>query len=86
MIIDIGTGVDESVVKWKYNDKDKWRDADIDELIHLYESVVHCKDCRHSRVYQTDSKGTMQTYCVAFVMSRTVTDDDFCSWGERREP
>ena len=86
MIIDIGTGVDESVVKWKYNDKDKWRDADIDELIHLYESVVHCKDCRYSRVYQTDSKGTMQTYCVAFVMSRTVTDDDFCSWGERRKP
>ena len=49
-------------------------------------SVVRCKDCRHSRVYQTDSKGTMQTNCVAFVMSRTVTDDDFCSWGERREP
>ena len=48
-------------------------------------SIVLCKDCRHSRVYQTDSKGTMQTYCVAFVMSRTVTDDDFCSWGERRE-
>ena len=50
------------------------------------EVVVRCKDCRHSRVYQTDSKGTMQTYCVAFVMSRTVTDDDYCSWGERREP
>ena len=49
-------------------------------------SIVRCKDCRYSRVYQTDSKGTMQTYCVAFVMSRTVTDDDFCSWGERREP
>lgn len=48
--------------------------------------VVRCKDCRYSRVYQTDSKGTMQTYCVAFIMSRTVTDDDFCSWGERREP
>ena len=48
--------------------------------------VVRCRDCRHSRVYQTDSNGTMQTYCVAFVMLRSVTDDDFCSWGERREP
>ena len=48
--------------------------------------VVQCRDCRHSRVYQTDSNGTMQTYCVAFVMLRSVTDDDFCSWGERREP
>ena len=45
--------------------------------------VVRCRDCRHSRVYQTDSNGTMQTYCVAFVMLRSVTDDDFCSWGER---
>lgn len=46
--------------------------------------VVRCKDCKHSRVYQTDSKGTMQTNCIAFVMPRTVTDDDFCSYGERR--
>lgn len=50
----------------------------------LQTDIVRCKDCRHSRVYQTDSKGTMQTYCVAFIMSRTVTNDDFCSWGERR--
>lgn len=57
---------------------------DGEELAELVK-VVRCKDCRHSRVYQTDSKGTMQTYCVAFIMSRTVTDDDFCSWGERRE-
>ena len=51
MIIDIGTEVDESVVRWKYNDKDKWRYADIDELIYLYESVVHCQDCIH---YESD--------------------------------
>lgn len=55
------------------------------EELKEYSGLVRCKDCRHSRVYQTDSKGTMQTYCVAFIMSRTVTDDDFCSWGERRE-
>lgn len=57
-----------------------------DECKYEHYPIVRCKDCRHSRIYQTDSEGTMQTYCVAFVMSRTVTDDGFCSWGERREP
>ena len=73
MIIDIGTGVDESVVRWKYNDKEKWRDADIDELIHLYESVVHCKDCRHY------AKG----HC--YMYGGQMNDDDYCSRAERRE-
>ena len=78
MIIDIGTGVDESVVKWKYNDKDKWRDADIDELIHLYESVVHCKDCRYwdrEDKYCTDGGG----------LCGGITEDDYCSMAVRRE-
>ena len=75
MIIDIGNGVDESVVKWKYNDKEKWRDADIDELIHLYESVVHCKDC----VRNNDGN-----YCdIAYFINDD--GDGFCNCGERRE-
>ena len=78
MIIDIGTGVDESVVMWKYNDKDKWRDADIDELIHLYESIVRCKDCRF-----------WKNEHLCLVMSRYGSIDTkaehYCSWGERRE-
>lgn len=81
MIIDIGTGVDESVVMWKYNDKDKWRDADIDELILLYESVVHCKDCRY-RNGKVNRKG----FEVCDATGMDITDNDFCSWGERREP
>ena len=76
MIIDIGTGVDESVVKWKYNDKDKWRDADIDELIHLYESIVHCKDCRH---YEDGMVG----YC--WEVERGVSEDFYCAYGERKK-
>ena len=67
----------------EYEDYEHATIVDIKEPLKV--AVVRCKDCRHSRVYQTDSKGTMQTYCVAFIMSRTVTDDDFCSWGERRE-
>ena len=82
MIIDIGTGVDESVVKWKYNDKEKWRDADIDELIHLYESVVHCKDCRHYESI-TDGYGLCRKRQTVLTTQR---EDDFCSYGERREP
>lgn len=86
MIINIGTGVDESVVKWKYNDKDKWRDADIDVLIHLYESVVHCKDCKYKRLY--DEGETKYYYCALEDRPNrnwSVDDTDYCSWGERRE-
>ena len=79
MIIDIGTGVDESVVKWKHNDKDKWHDADIDELIHLYESIVHCKDCRWYGAKYEDKEYDCPQGLYA------VCGDDFCSHGERRE-
>ena len=84
MIIDIGTGVDESVVKWKYNDKDKWRDADIDELIHLYESIVHCKDCLYKQLM--DEGDTKYYYCALEDRPNrnwSVDDTDYCSWGER---
>lgn len=84
MIIDIETGVDESVVKWKYNDKDKWRDADIDELIHLYESVVHCKDCRHA---EHREQMPNQVYCKRDKLSTFCAvhdDDDFCKYGKRK--
>lgn len=85
MIIDIGTGVDESVVKWKYNDKDKWRDADIDELIHLYESVVHCKDCKWYEQKQKNLPyAVKKRYCNRSCTLATK-EDDFCSYGERRE-
>ena len=74
MIINIGTGVDESVVMWKYNDKEMWRDADIDVLIHLYESVVHCKDCKW---YECGGLPCPLDVC------ETLGDDGFCSRGER---
>ena len=82
MIIDIGTGVDESVVKWKYNDKDKWRDADIDELIHLYESVVHCKDCRHANECH---KSVQYTRNEPNTVTIGYSPIEWCSRGERRE-
>ena len=83
MIIDIGTGVDESVVKWKYNDKDKWRDANIDELIHLYESVVYCKDCRYCTEHY-DRDGYPYWMCKEW--DGGTDADGYCHCGERKEP
>lgn len=47
--------------------------------------VVRCKDCMFSEVYQNDSSGVMGRFCEAFTQVRMVTDDDYCSYGERKE-
>ena len=46
--------------------------------------VVRCKDCVFSEVYQNDSSGVMGRFCEAFTQVRMVSDDDFCSYGERK--
>ena len=47
--------------------------------------IVHCEDCMFSKVYQNDSSGVEGRFCEAFTQVRMVTDDDFCSYGERKE-
>lgn len=47
--------------------------------------VVRCKDCRFSEIFQNDSSGVMAMYCRAFTFERMVAEDDYCSYGERRE-
>lgn len=47
--------------------------------------VVRCKDCKCSEVFQNDSSGVMARYCNALRLVRMVADDDYCSYGERRE-
>lgn len=37
MIIQIGTKADESKILWKHKESDKWKKADIDDLIKVYE-------------------------------------------------
>ena len=37
MIIQIGTKIDESRILWKHKESDKWKRADIDDLIEAYE-------------------------------------------------
>ena len=46
--------------------------------------VIRCKDCKFSEVFQNDSSGVMARYCKAFTLKRMVADDDYCSYGERR--
>ena len=50
-----------------------------------WEPVVRCKDCKFSEVFQNDSSGVMARYCDAFTLKRKVADDDFCSYGGRRD-
>lgn len=47
--------------------------------------VVRCKDCKGSEVFQNDSSGVMARYCKAFTLKRMVADDDYCSYGERKD-
>ena len=49
------------------------------------EVVVRCKDCRFSEIFQNDSSGVRAMYCKAFTFDRMVAEDDYCSYGERRE-
>lgn len=50
------------------------------------EVVVRCKDCRFSEIFQNDSSGVRAMYCRAFTFERMVSEDDYCSYGERKEP
>lgn len=45
--------------------------------------IVRCKECMFSEVYQNDSSGVMGRFCEAFTQVRMVSDDDYCSYGER---
>jgi hypothetical protein len=47
--------------------------------------IVFCKECLFSEAYQNDSSGVMGRFCEAFTQVRMVSDEDFCSRGERKE-
>ena len=44
--------------------------------------IVRCKECR--RRYRSGYRG--DEYWVCDFMDAKIKDDDFCSYGERREP
>lgn len=51
MIIEIPD--DNSIVKWKKNDKEDWKSAEISDLIKAYEGkpqdkpIIKCQDCKY---------------------------------------
>ena len=77
--------------RWNVNDdqdfcnKEVWHALEEAPTINAVE-VVRCKDCIVSETFQRDSNGTTERYCKAFTHLRMVADDDYCSYGERREP
>lgn len=84
MIIQIGTDADESRILWKYNEKDEWQRADIDELIDSYESIVRCKDCKYA---EHRKQMPNQVYCHRDSLSVSCSvhdDDDFCKWAKMK--
>lgn len=44
------------------------------------EAVVRCKDCKY-----TKRKSVIEGYFACGLLKQTVGDNDFCSFGERRE-
>lgn len=55
------------------------------KALELYHHLVRCKECKFSEVIQNDSSGAMDRYCRAFTIPMMRADDDYCSYGERRE-
>lgn len=47
--------------------------------------VVPCKDCKWSNVYQVDSDFPMERWCDGGFIPKSVQDDDYCSWAERKD-
>ena len=47
--------------------------------------IVRCSECKFSEVIQNDSSGVMARYCRAFTIPMMKSDEDFCSYGERKE-
>lgn len=46
--------------------------------------VVRCGECKYMRKYALRSDEPTGIWCHRWSVPRLVTDDDFCSYGERR--
>ena len=51
------------------------------------EPVVRCKDCRHSEKMKAKLAGRITAvFCHKNKKERFMLENDYCSYGERREP
>ena len=46
--------------------------------------IITCGECKHMRKYALRSDEPTGIWCHRWSVPRLVTDDDFCSYGERR--
>ena len=46
--------------------------------------LVRCGECKHMRKYALRSDEPTGIWCHRWSVPRLVTDDDFCSYGERK--
>ena len=44
--------------------------------------LVRCKDCKHRQYHE----GLNRYYCEMYYGQGDVSDENYCQWGERREP
>ena len=84
--------IDADALFAEFENVDWYNNADRDEIAERLVlqaptidavSVVRCKECMFSKVYQNDSSGVMGRFCEAFTQVRMVSDDDFCSYRGR---
>lgn len=69
----------------QYEDVKVVYECDIDNAPTIdAEPVVHCKDCKHYIDPQIEDE--LGVRCVQWHTARFTCEDDFCSYGERREP
>ena len=66
-----------------------WHETETDEFVSVKNihsapsiDIVRCKECK--RRYRSGYRG--DEYWVCDFMDAKIKDDDFCSYGERREP
>lgn len=64
----------------KQNYRDMWEQKPNDSV-----SVVRCKDCRHN-VLTKDGEYNEEDIVCDYWLSDGLDSNDFCSYGERREP
>lgn len=55
--------------------------ADVAPVAHGLEYFIRCKDCKYAAKAQWNKKG----YRICPASHMEITDDDFCSYGERKE-
>lgn len=56
--------------------------ADVAPVAHGLEYFIRCKDCKYAAKAQWNKKG----YRICQASHMEITDDDFCSYAERKEP